>query len=328
MALLVFRTGSRCFHNLPATIAIACRRYKSDGSNVSSGDLPGPFGHAIKDEYAKIRDNYQTPKNPIVLAHGLFGFDQLHLAGSIFPGLHYWRGITAALEANGIEVITASVPASGSIEKRAKKLSEDIEKKAGGKSVNILAHSMNSGLDSRYMISRLKPPNVKVLSLTTIASPHRGSAFADYMFDTIGPDRLPKIYKVLEFIHMETGAFSQLTRKYMREDFNPRTPDREGVRYFSYGATFEPSLWSSFRHSHRIVEREEGPNDGLVSVESSKWGGEDGYKGTLIDVSHLDLINWTSRLRWYFWELTGNKRNFNAIAFYLDIGDMLAKEGY
>lgn len=36
------------------------------------------------------------------------------------------------------------------------------------------------------MISRLKPDNVKVLSLTTIATPHRGSAFADYMFDTIG----------------------------------------------------------------------------------------------------------------------------------------------
>lgn len=79
-------------------------------------------------------------------------------------------------------------------------------------------------------------------------------------------------------------------------------------RYFSYGATFEPSLWSSFRYSHGIVEKEEGPNDGLVSVESSKWGGDDGYKGTLIGVSHLDLINWTSRLRWYFWELTGNKR--------------------
>ena len=42
------------------------------------------------------------------------------------------------------------------------------------------------GLDSRYMISRLKPPNVKVLSLTTIATPHRGSAFADYMLETLG----------------------------------------------------------------------------------------------------------------------------------------------
>ena len=36
-----------------------------------------------------------------------------------------------------------------------------------------------SGLDSRYMISCLKPPNVKVLSLTTIATPHRGEGRPD-----------------------------------------------------------------------------------------------------------------------------------------------------
>ena len=41
------------------------------------------------------------------------------------------------------------------------------------------------------MISQLKPPNVKVLSLTTVASPHRGSAFADYVFDRIGSEHLP-----------------------------------------------------------------------------------------------------------------------------------------
>ena len=73
-----------------------------------------------------------------------------------------------------------------------------------------------------------------------------GSAFADFMFDRIGrklhlhlrhqntyntaAERLPRIYKALEFMRMETGAFSQLTRRYMQEDFNPRTPDLEGVR--------------------------------------------------------------------------------------------------
>jgi len=82
----------------------------------------------------------ETPKFPIVLAHGLLGFDELHLAGSYLPGLHYWRGITEALRANGIEVITAHVPASGSIEARAAKLSDDIYNKAGGKSVNIVAY--------------------------------------------------------------------------------------------------------------------------------------------------------------------------------------------
>lgn len=80
-----------------------------------------------------------TPKNPIVLAHGLLGFDQLHLAGPLLPGLQYWRGITEALAANGIEVITASVPASASIRERAEKLSGEIMSKAHGKSVNIIA---------------------------------------------------------------------------------------------------------------------------------------------------------------------------------------------
>lgn len=46
--------------------------------------------------------------------------------------------------------------------------------------------TIDSGLDARYMISQLKPTEFKILSLTTIASPHRGSAFADYMFETIG----------------------------------------------------------------------------------------------------------------------------------------------
>ena len=155
------------------------------------------------------------------------------------------------------------------------------------------------------MISRVQPPNVKVLSLTTIATPHRGSAFADYIFNQIGPRSIPRVYKALEFFGLETGAFRQLTEDYMTEHFNPRTPDIDGVRYYSYGACFDPQFTSVFRRSHNIIEREEGPNDGLVSVASSQWGE---YKGTLKDVSHLDLINWTNRLRWYLFKMTGHKR--------------------
>jgi triacylglycerol lipase len=73
---------------------------------------------------------------------------------------------------------------------------------------------------------------------------------------------------------------------------------------------FEPEIWSVFRQSHRFIEAEEGPNDGLVSVESSKWGGEASYKGTLVGVSHLDLINWTNRLKWLAAELTGQPRKY------------------
>jgi triacylglycerol lipase len=37
----------------------------------------------------------------------------------------------------------------------------------------------------------------------------------------------------------------------------------------------------------------------------------------LIGVSHLDLINWTNRLKWWFWELTGSKRKY---VFVPDLG--------
>ncbi|KAH7065570.1 putative triacylglycerol lipase [Macrophomina phaseolina] len=279
------------------------------------------LGKEIRDEYAVIREHYDKPKHPIVLAHGLFGFDELRLAGPVLPGVQYWRGIKDALEAKDIEVITSAVPPSGSIEARAEKLAAIIAAKAQGKSVNIIA-----GLDARYMISRLKPPNVDVKSLTTIASPHRGSAFADYILDQIGPENLPKAYGVLRFFHMETGAFAQLSQKYMQGEFNEKTPNVDGVKYYSYGATLEPVRWSTFRQLHNLVKKLEhgAANDGLVSVPSSRWGE---YKGTLVGVSHLDLINWTSRAKWMLYSLVGRKPDFNAIAFYLDICDMLAMEG-
>lgn len=127
----------------------------------------------------------------------------------------------------------------------------------------------------------------------------------------------------MEYFGFETGAFSQLTVEYMNTTFNPKTPDIPDVRYYSYGASLEPNRWSVFAPSHAIIKPTEGLNDGLVryvskpmriprastdfdcSVKSSQWGD---YKGTLIGVSHIDLINWTNRLKWWFWELTGSKR--------------------
>ena len=63
----------------------------------------------------------------------------MHLLSSRLPGIQYWRGIREALSKAGIEVITATVPPSGCIERRAERLAETIEAKAKGKSVNIVA---------------------------------------------------------------------------------------------------------------------------------------------------------------------------------------------
>lgn len=43
-------------------------------------------------------------------------------------------------------------------------------------------------------------------------------------------DLLPSIYYTLNKLNIETGAFAQLTRKYMSETFNPNTPDIDDVR--------------------------------------------------------------------------------------------------
>jgi triacylglycerol lipase len=179
------------------------------------------LGNVIQNEFAVLRKHYDVPKHPVILAHGLLGFDEMHLISKSLPGIQYWRGIREALSQAGVKVITATVPPSGCIERRAERLAETIKQKAQGKSVNIIACVVTCsfreekksvdvyigtawgmapievsrrssvdcgyrGLDSRYMISRLKPPHVKVVSLTTIATPHRGSAFADYLFDALG----------------------------------------------------------------------------------------------------------------------------------------------
>jgi triacylglycerol lipase len=63
------------------------------------------------------------------------------------------------------------------------------------------------------------------------------------------------------------------------------------------------------------MERE-GPNDGLVSVESSRWGT---YEGTLVGVNHLGIINWVNRIEYVYGRIVGRKVNFNALAFYCGI---------
>lgn len=185
------------------------------------------------------------------------------------------------------------------------------------------------GLDARHLIAHLQSPTLRIASLTTIATPHRGSPVADFLTSPpsyYDPLHLPRLYRLLTAAGLGTEAFSQLTTAYLADTFNPSTPNDPSVRYFSYGAEIsgKPPLLGLFRRPWGLVHRAEGPNDGLVSVASSKWGE---YKGTLVGVSHLDLINWTNRLAWRVKEMVGVRRRFNAVALYLGIGDMLAKEG-
>lgn len=145
---------------LHATKRIPWQRRIHSSTKHSSILEPRLEGHGkvIRDEYSVIRADYGSfpvpmphtarcspfvhiaaPKHPVVLAHGLLGFDELRLAGPYLPGVQYWRGIKEALSARGIEVITATVPPSASIEARAEELARIIESDAHGKDVNVIA---------------------------------------------------------------------------------------------------------------------------------------------------------------------------------------------
>jgi triacylglycerol lipase len=70
------------------------------------------------------------------------------------------------------------------------------------------------------------------------------------------------------------------------KDFNTEIIDLDDVKYYSWGASFEPGLLDTFKWPHSVILAKEGPNDGLVSVHSARWGE---YRGTLLGVNHLDL---------------------------------------
>jgi triacylglycerol lipase len=111
---------------------------------------------------------------------GLYGFDVR--GPSSFPSLqmHYWSSILNILRKTvGAQVIVTAVPGTGSITSRAEQLDRSLQTKALGRGINFMAHSMG-GLDCRYLITHLKPVDYTPLSLTTIATPHRGSPFMDW----------------------------------------------------------------------------------------------------------------------------------------------------
>lgn len=304
--------------------------------------------------FARVRQqsSYQAPQLPCVFLHGLFGFSTLTPVSSLPQfNIDYWRGIVQRLEAAGVEVLVTNVRTSASIEERAHDAAEAIEARFPGRAVNLLGHSMG-GLDARYLTSVLqKDKSFSVKSVTTVATPHSGSPFASYLlYDVIGRQRLPTLLNLMQRIGLPGGggAFECLTTESMAK-FNKEITNVEGVQYTSWGAAFKPGLFNEFRFPHSIIWEKEGHNDGLVSVDSSKWGdykgtfkathlgkSEDGIEvcklrmlksSTLPFYTHADLIGWGNAIQSQWATLTGGEAPFDSQSFYLMVCEDLANEG-
>jgi triacylglycerol lipase len=217
---------------------------------------------------------------PIVLVHGLFGFDRLKVGGWVLA--NYFAGIPDALTAAGNRVIVPRLSPTGGIAERAAQLKEILDRESPHEPVHLFGHSMG-GLDARYFIAHLGGAS-RVLTLTTLGTPHRGSSFADWALPRLG--RL--ISPLFDFLGLPRKAFDDLTVTRCKQ-FNEQTPDAPGVRYFSVAGRFQPTwLTPEWQLPASILQKAEGDNDGVVSIRSASYG----ESCTVWEGDHMNLVNW------------------------------------
>ena len=120
---------------------------------------------------------YTQTKYPIVLVHGLFGFD------NIGP-VEYFYGIPEALRDGGAQVYVTSVSAANSTEVRGEQLLTQVKQilaATGAAKVNLIGHS-HGGPTARYVAS-VRPD--LVASVSSVGGVNKGSAVADVLIGAV-----------------------------------------------------------------------------------------------------------------------------------------------
>jgi triacylglycerol lipase len=314
------RIGSKAMLGLVASAAASCGLAFGCGSSDavgegfvqihSAGDA-APEGNdgqvvapwdAIAWEAPPGDEVNSGPPYPVLLHHGFSGWKEMSLLG-----LHYFNGVAEYVIAGGEPMVFETVvsPYEGT-PVRGQQLAPQIDeilRLTGKDKVNIVAHSQG-GLDSRYAISTLGYGD-KVASLTTISTPHRGTALADALFDKVPGWTDPITNAIAEVIGRSVldmqfdanlrASLEWLTESVMMKTFNPSNIDDPQVAYFSYAGRSNDApgspdcdgswhaddstkldhidpllkLTGSYLKDHGNYG---GVNDGIVPVRSARWG--------------------------------------------------------
>lgn len=120
------------------------------------------------------RSTYTKTRYPIVLAHGMSGFD------SLLGIVDYWYALAPAIRQGGGKVYVTQVSAFNKSELRGEQLLAQVRRivaESGAGKVNLIGHS-HGGFDVRYVAA--VAPHL-VASVTTIGSPHKGADMADFL---------------------------------------------------------------------------------------------------------------------------------------------------
>lgn len=257
---------------------------------------------------------------PLLMVHGV-GFRDLRY-------FNYWGRIPAELLRNGARIYYGNQEAFGTIAYNGEDIRRrifEILKETGEEKVNIIAHS-KGGLDARYAISTLQMAPY-VASLTTMSTPHGGCRFVDYAC------RLPEgLYRFVASCFDKTfGKFGDqnpdfytATHQFSTKEsaqFNRENPDAPEVYYQSYASKMK------YPWSHLLlgipwcmIRPLEGDNDGLVSINSARWGE---FRGTFSNkhsrgISHGDMIDLKRQ----------DYKGFDVIEAYVQIVAELKRKGF
>jgi len=228
------------------------------------------------------------PPLPVILVHGLFGFDRMGIAGA---KLDYFRGIAQHLGTLGCHAHAVRLPRAASVPERARELCDAITA-LGHARVDLIAHSMG-GLDARYALAHLGLAS-RVRSLVTVGTPHHGTPIADLA--TEGPLGLAR--RAIAALGISLTAVDWLTTSAL-ERFNKDVPDAPGVRYACVVGGIREAATSiplAIQPVHAYLRKVAGANDGIVPMASQYWG------ETLaeIEADHFAQIGWRLTTRHSF----------------------------
>jgi len=294
------------------TGVVLCGMLSAAGCAAADDDTaPGGADEAGADRLAaSARGGYTQTRYPIVLAHGMGGFDRL------FGVYEYFYGIPAELRAGGAKVYITNVPAFGAAEARGEELLAQVEyiaASSGAGKVNLIGHSQG-GIDIRYVLAAR--PDL-VASVTTVGSPHEGADLADWLVAHTDENGFTgavlaalgsTLGFVLDFLagteHPQDAiaALNQLSSAGM-SDFNDRFPAGLPSRYCGGGAPQVNGIrlysWTGASVLTNFLDAGDGPlgiaslfysgdNDGLVARCSAHFGQvlRDDYR-----MNHLDEAN-------------------------------------
>jgi len=261
-------------------------------------------------------------KYPLLMVHGVFFRD--------FRYLNYWGRIPRELIRNGATVYYGQQQSAAAVEDSGKELAQRIRQivaETGCEKVNIIAHS-KGGLDSRAAIAHCGMAPY-VATLTTINTPHRGCIFAEYLLGKVPEAVRQKVAAAYNATLRKVGdpnpdflaAVTDLTESACLAR-NEVTLDVPGVVYESVMSYCRKAQHGKFplNMTYPIVKHFDGLNDGLVSVESAKWG----EKFTLLEpkgkrgISHGDVVDLNRE----------NIRGFDVREFYVKLVADLKRRGY